>query len=79
MKDLKKFAADQKPELVKPDLKYIILAVVILAVLLYAAYHAVHLDFKFFTFLNRLFREILRLIDVVINVPADLFRRLFKL
>ena len=45
MPDLKKIAADQKPELVKPDLKYIILSTIVLAVLLYAAYHAVHLDF----------------------------------
>lgn len=79
MQDLKKIVADQKQELVKPDQKYIILAVVILAVLLYAAYHAVHLDFKFFTFLNRVFQEILRLIDVTINVPADFFRRIFQL
>lgn len=79
MPDLKKIAADQKPELVKPDLKYIILSTIVLAVLLYAAYHAVHLDFKIFTFLNRLFREILRLMDVFINVPANFFRSFFEL
>lgn len=79
MKDLRKIVNEQTAEEARPDLKYKILAVVVILLLLYAAYHAMHLDFRFLTFLNEALMKILHFIyRYIVIIPADFFRGLWQ-
>lgn len=79
MKDLREIVNEQTAEKVRSDLKYKILAVVVVLMLLYAAYHTVHLDFKFLAFLNEALMKILHFIyKYIVIIPADFFRGLWQ-
>ena len=62
MKELREVVNEQTAEEVRIDLRYKILAAAVIILLLYAAYHAVHLDFRFLTFLNEALMKILHFI-----------------
>lgn len=79
MKDLREIVNEQTAEEVRPDLKYKILAAVVILLLLYAAYHAVHLDFRVLTFLNDTLMKILHFIyKYIVIIPADFLRGLWQ-
>lgn len=79
MKDLRKIVNEQTTEEARPDLKYKILAAVIVLLLLYAAYHAMHLDFRYLTFLNEALMEFLHFVyKYIVIVPADFLRSLWQ-
>ena len=79
MKNLREIVNEQTAEEARPDLKYKILAVVLILLLLYAAYHAMHLDFRFLTFLNEALMKILHFIyKYIVIIPADFFRGLWQ-
>lgn len=77
MKSLKEIVLENVPKLVKPDLKCIIIAVVVLIVLLYTAYRAVYLNFPVFTFLNVVFSAIFDFLDFIISGPARFVQQFF--
>lgn len=79
MKELREVVNEQTAEEVRIDLRYKILAAAVIILLLYAAYHAVHLDFRFLTFLNEALMKILHFIfKYIVITPADFLRGLWQ-
>ena len=79
MKDLREIVNEQTAEEARPDLKYKILAVMVISLLLYVAYHIMHLDFRLLTFLNEALIKILHFIyKYIVIIPADFLRGLWQ-